>query len=196
MSKPVSASGKIIDLKMILALSENGTLGKNNSLPWDIPEDLKRFHKIINNCDVVVGRKTFDSIIKNNLKTALHKWKNNNFLVLTKDNYLEYKKKYSEFERIKIYQNLDELNGFLIARSIANPIWIIGGKSVYQQLFKQVDSQISSIDLTRVPGEYDGDCSWDLDTNSDEFKLNFKLSWSEKRDLKEGPLVHERWLRL
>ena len=49
-------------LSMIAAVSENGVIGKDNSLPWHVPEDLKRFKKLTMNKPMIMGRKTFESL--------------------------------------------------------------------------------------------------------------------------------------
>lgn len=43
-------------------MSENRVIGVNNRLPWNIPEDLKRFKEITTGHPIVMGRKTFESI--------------------------------------------------------------------------------------------------------------------------------------
>ncbi len=47
---------------MIVAMAENGVIGRNNSLPWHLPDDLKRFKAITTGHPIVMGRKTFESI--------------------------------------------------------------------------------------------------------------------------------------
>ena len=47
---------------LIAALAENRVIGINNSLPWHLSADLKRFRKITMGKPIVMGRKTFDSI--------------------------------------------------------------------------------------------------------------------------------------
>ena len=47
---------------LIAALAENRVIGVNNSLPWHLSADLKRFRKITMGKPIVMGRKTFDSI--------------------------------------------------------------------------------------------------------------------------------------
>ena len=39
-------------------------IGKDNSLPWNIPEDLKRFKELTTGSPIVMGRKTYESIGK------------------------------------------------------------------------------------------------------------------------------------
>jgi dihydrofolate reductase len=43
-------------------MSTNRVIGINNSLPWCIPDDLKRFKRITMGKSVIMGRKTFESI--------------------------------------------------------------------------------------------------------------------------------------
>ncbi len=51
-------------VSLIVAKSENGVIGQKNSLPWTLPEDLKRFRALTTGNIVVMGRKTFESIGK------------------------------------------------------------------------------------------------------------------------------------
>lgn len=46
----------------VVAVSRNLAIGKDNSLPWKIPEDLKHFRALTENHIVIMGRKTFDSL--------------------------------------------------------------------------------------------------------------------------------------
>lgn len=51
-------------LSIIAAMARNRTIGINNTLPWRIPEDLKRFKALTMGHRIIMGRKTFDSIGK------------------------------------------------------------------------------------------------------------------------------------
>ena len=51
-------------LSLIVAVSKNGFIGKDGSLPWRISEDLKRFRTITSNAVVIMGKNTFLSIGK------------------------------------------------------------------------------------------------------------------------------------
>ena len=51
-------------ISLIVAVSENGVIGKNNELLWKLPDDLKRFKKLTIGHPIIMGRKTFDSIGK------------------------------------------------------------------------------------------------------------------------------------
>ena len=49
-------------LALIVAIAANGVIGKDNALPWHIPEDLKWFKRNTLGKPVIMGRKTWDSI--------------------------------------------------------------------------------------------------------------------------------------
>ncbi|GAB4420199.1 MAG: dihydrofolate reductase [Sideroxydans sp.] len=49
-------------LSLIVAMASNRTIGRHNTLPWHIPEDLKRFKALTLGHHIIMGRKTFDSI--------------------------------------------------------------------------------------------------------------------------------------
>jgi len=49
---------------IIVAIAQNGVIGRNGQLPWHLPSDLKHFKKTTMNYPLIMGRKTFDSIGK------------------------------------------------------------------------------------------------------------------------------------
>ena len=53
-----------MSLSLIAAVGRNGELGKENKLPWYLPEDLLFFRKITTNNTIIMGRKTFESLPK------------------------------------------------------------------------------------------------------------------------------------
>ncbi|MBC7476197.1 MAG: dihydrofolate reductase [Candidatus Sericytochromatia bacterium] len=52
------------DYKIMVAYDSKRGIGKNNTIPWNIPEDLKRLKEYTLNQTIVMATKTFDSIIK------------------------------------------------------------------------------------------------------------------------------------
>ena len=52
----------MIRLAVIVAAAENGVIGRNNALPWHLPQDLRYFKRVTMGKPIVMGRKTFDSI--------------------------------------------------------------------------------------------------------------------------------------
>ena len=49
-------------LALIVAAAENGVIGRNNALPWRLPEDMRYFKRVTMGKPVIMGRKTFESI--------------------------------------------------------------------------------------------------------------------------------------
>jgi dihydrofolate reductase len=47
---------------IIAAVAKNGVIGKDNALPWHLPEDLKHFKALTLGHQVVMGRKTWESL--------------------------------------------------------------------------------------------------------------------------------------
>ena len=51
-------------ISIVVAISENNAIGKDNKLLWHLPNDLKHFKEITTGHTVIMGRKTFDSVGK------------------------------------------------------------------------------------------------------------------------------------
>lgn len=49
-------------LHLILARAANGVIGKDNALPWHLPEDMAHFKRTTLGSPVIMGRKTWDSL--------------------------------------------------------------------------------------------------------------------------------------
>jgi dihydrofolate reductase len=49
-------------ISMIAAIAENNAIGKNNSMIWHLPDDLKYFKDKTRNHHILMGRKNFDSL--------------------------------------------------------------------------------------------------------------------------------------
>ena len=49
-------------LELVAALARNGVIGRGNTLPWHLPEDLKYFKRLTLGQPVLMGRRTWDSI--------------------------------------------------------------------------------------------------------------------------------------
>ncbi len=49
-------------LSIIVAVARNRVIGINNTLPWHLPEDLKRFRALTMGHHIIMGRKTYESL--------------------------------------------------------------------------------------------------------------------------------------
>ena len=50
------------NLSLIVAIAKGGVIGKDNTLPWHLPEDLKRFRALTTGHHIIMGRKTYESL--------------------------------------------------------------------------------------------------------------------------------------
>jgi dihydrofolate reductase len=52
----------VSEIVLVVARAANGVIGRNGTLPWHIPADLKRFKALTMGSAMVMGRRTFDSL--------------------------------------------------------------------------------------------------------------------------------------
>ena len=109
-------------ISIIVAVSEDWGIGKDNELLWHISEDLKRFKRLTTGNVVIMGKKTWESLPKKPLP-------NRRNIVLT-DNPEE------TFEDAITAYSLDDS---LAKCSPGEEIFIIGGGSIYRQFMQIAD---------------------------------------------------------
>lgn len=127
-------------IKMILATDEKGGVGDLGKLPWYVPEDLKYFKDITDGQTVVMGRKTFESLpFKNGLPNRL------NWIISNNRNSAGIGNIVTD---LSAWTNHSEY-----LNRVRGDIWIIGGASIYEQLF----SFVEETHHTCVKGEYSCD---------------------------------------
>ena len=51
-----------MQINLIYARAANGVIGKDNTMPWHLPEDMAHFKQLTNGWPVIMGRKTWDSL--------------------------------------------------------------------------------------------------------------------------------------
>lgn len=51
-------------ISLIAAASENNVIGNSGTLPWHLPADMKHFRALTEGCPVIMGRKTYESILR------------------------------------------------------------------------------------------------------------------------------------
>jgi dihydrofolate reductase len=125
-------------ITLIVAVADSGVIGRDNTLPWHLPDDLKRFKRLTMGKPMVMGRKTFESIGK-----PLPGRQN---IVVTRD--ANYRR-----EGITVVHDLDAA---VRAAGGAPEIMIIGGA----ELFRLSLPRAGRIHLTRVHGDIAGDVMW------------------------------------
>lgn len=112
-------------ISLIAIIGKNNELGKNNTLVWNMPADLKYFRQITSGHPVIMGRKTFESI-----GHPMPKRKN---IIITRDT--NYKK-----EGIEVVHSLEEALKISRTSPLPSPykgegeeIFIIGGEEIFKK---------------------------------------------------------------
>lgn len=126
-------------IRIIVAVSENNIIGRDNKLIWNLPSDLERFRDLTTNSVVVMGRKTWESIPK--------KYKplpNRVNIVVSRDR--EYRA-----EGATMMRSLKEIH--LVDSLSAVDTFIIGGEEIYRQSLEFADQ----LDVTLVHHTFTGD---------------------------------------
>jgi len=131
-------------ISLVWAMAQNRVIGRNNQLPWYLPEDLKYFKRITLGKPVIMGRKTFDSIGKplpgrtNIVVTRNRDW---------------------SFEGVRIVDSLEaarELCENLAIVDGTEEAMIIGGAEIYRQAMPLADR----LYLTEVHADVEGDATF------------------------------------
>lgn len=138
-------------ISAIVATAMNRVIGKQNELPWYLPADLKRFKQLTTGHTVIMGRKTYDSIIARNGK-PLPDRRN---IVLTRDD------KFTA-EGMEVCHSVDELISIL---SNEDENFILGGEQIYEALLPRADR----IYATEI----------DVDIKGDAFFPELGAQWRE-----------------
>ena len=148
-SYPKKAPYKSINI--IVATSLNWVIGKDNTLPWKLRSDLKRFKELTTGNIIIMGRKTFESLPKGVLPDRT------NIMITSNDNWNSGDKNINGLVTCKDIQGALEK-----AKLFDGEIFIIGGQSIYKQFLPYADK----VYLTRVHIDIeDGDASFpDIDS--------------------------------
>ena len=120
---------------IVVAISSNNAIGKDNQLLWHLPADLKHFKNITSGHTIVMGRKTYDSIGK--------PLPNRRNIVITRQKGLQ-------LEGVEVVNSLDEA---LAICKEENQVFIIGGAEIYKTALPLTHK----IELTRVHQEFEAD---------------------------------------
>ena len=125
---------KGVDIEIIVAMGANRVIGKDGKMPWHIPEELQSFKTITTGSNIIMGRKTLESIGR-----ALPNRVN-----------------------ICISKSLDHFNGVRVVNDISKlpdaidydkRICVIGGSGVYKIFLPHANV----LHMSMVKGEYEGD---------------------------------------
>jgi len=119
-----------VKVAMIAAMAKNRVIGKDNKMPWHLPEELAYFKKITMGKPIVMGRNTFESIGR-----PLPGRKN---IVISRDVSLV-------IEGVTVVNTIDEA---ILAGDNCEELMIIGGAMLYNEMLPKADIlYLTDIDL-------------------------------------------------
>jgi len=118
---------------ILVAVSPEGVIGKDNAIPWHYSADLKRFKRLTIGNTIIMGRKTWESLPIKPLPERRN-------IVISR----------SIIEDVECFKNIDEA-----LDTCKGDIWFIGGAGIYEEAMDKADI----IDMTLVPDNITGkDC--------------------------------------
>ena len=110
-----------LPVSIVVAVADNGVIGRGNTLPWDLPDDLQHFKRTTMGRPIIMGRKTYESIGRplpgrlNIILTRDGAWQTPGVSVAT-----------SIEQAIEIAEGQALIDG-------ADSVMVIGGAEVYRQ---------------------------------------------------------------
>ena len=135
-------------IAMIWAMANNGVIGRQNKLPWHLPNDLKYFKRLTSGKTVIMGRKTYESIGRP-LPNRIN-------IVITRANDFH-------AEGIKVVNSLPAALELAAAETLisgAEEVIVIGGAEIYKLCLPLAER----LYVTLVHADVDGDArfpEWD-----------------------------------
>jgi dihydrofolate reductase len=145
-------------VSLIAAMAENRVIGRNNDLPWKLPDDMKFFMQTTKGHHVVMGRKNYDS-----LQDKFKPLPNRTNIVVTRQQHFQ-------APGCTVVNSIEK--ALEIGRNNQEPeLFIIGGAEIYSLSLRYADK----IYLTEIHEKVDGD------TYFPEFD---KLRWRETARVK------------
>ena len=116
------------------AMAENRVIGKNNTLPWSLKEDMIRFKELTMGWPCIMGRKTWESLPKHPLPGRPN-------IVISRS--------ITAIPEAQVFSSLDEAVKTLNCQKV----FICGGASIYREALAIADK----IELTQIHNHYEGD---------------------------------------
>ncbi|MCY1081415.1 dihydrofolate reductase [Archangium lansingense] len=121
-------------ISAIVAMATNRCIGRDNTLPWRLPADLKRFKQLTMGHTLIMGRKTYESIGR--------PLPGRTTLVVTRQ------RDYAP-EGVQVAHSLEQA----LEQARGDEVFIAGGADLYRQAMEHV----RRLYLTRIGRDYEGD---------------------------------------
>ena len=125
-------------LHLIYACAANGVIGKDNTIPWHIPEDMVHFKQLTQDCSVIMGRKTWDS-----LPPRFRPLPGRTNIVVTRQGDWQ----------AEGAQRAGSLPAALAMCDASQITWVIGGGQIYAEALPLADC----VEVTEIEQAFDGD---------------------------------------
>jgi len=127
-----------MELNLIYARARNGVIGRNNTLPWHLPEDLAHFKRLTLGCPVIMGRKTWDS-----LPPKFRPLPGRSNIVITRQ---------SDWHSPGAIP-ANSVEAALSSCAQAEHVWVIGGAQIYAQALPLA----TTVEVTEIDADFAGD---------------------------------------
>ena len=160
-------------LSIIVAIAKNNAIGKDNKLLWHLPEDLKRFKRLTTGHNIIMGRKTFES-----LGRVLP---NRHHIILCNDAKLNV-----QDENVEILDDISKLDKYINSEE---ENFVIGGATMYKLLMPYSNKMY----ITEIDKDFDGDVYFPK-INKDEWKATEREQGPEdnENDFEYEYVTYER----
>lgn len=114
-----------LTIALVFAHDENRIIGKNNTIPWHSPQDFKHFKELTAGSNVIMGRKTWESLPKKPLPNR------NNYVISHNPDY--------EAPGALVFTSLEDALADCLTKGAERPIYVIGGKGLFEEATKYTD---------------------------------------------------------
>jgi dihydrofolate reductase len=172
---------ELIHMAAIAACTESGVLGKDNGIPWHIPDDFKRFKQLTGSSPMIMGRKTYESlpgVLPNRPHIVISRSPGDDDRVVYTDDINE------AIDMARLYCSKNGLERF----------FVIGGAEIYKQMI----DQCSLLYLTLVKEDWTGDTFFPLDMIDNKWEIIGKddhpdctfTFWYNSDIVKEDNTIH------
>ena len=134
-----------MSLVLIAAVARDGSIGRDNALPWRLPEDLQHLRRLTMGYPVVMGRKTWDS-----LPARFRPLPGRHNIVVTRN--LQW--------RAEGADAAPSLDAALALAAGHDKVFVIGGGELYREAIDRADV----LELTEIDRDFNGDTrfpTWD-----------------------------------
>lgn len=159
------------NITIIVAIAKNGVIGRDNKMPWHIPEELEKFKQITTSHNVIMGRNTYNSIGK---------------LLPNRSNYIFTSDLNLRIPHARVINGFGQMMFELLDKA-DEEFFVIGGSSIFDQFLAITNKLIiSEIDL-----EVDGDVYFPK-INNDNWKLIKEEEMKNSQNIKIIQKTYER----